>query len=1172
MIGRILFRDGRPFCLSDRNNRPVLWLRYGKAGRLRTVYDRDGRGVTYRYREDRLSAVRDVMGKETRFAYDDKGRLSEVQGPGGKATRIAYSELGRVASVLDMEGEGHRFLWDYDQETSLYYVRIEDPSGKVTEIWSNKKGQARRVDINGRTVHRIEKQGRILIVTDGRGLVTRKTFDKKRNLLEIVHPDGATVKREYEPRFNRPIKIIDENGVETRFAYDEKGNLIQRTEATGTPAERITEYTYDGDGNILSTTQVGDERTKEAVTRYTYEAAGNRISKTGPEGHTTRYTYDTRGNVLTKTDPTGAEWHYAYDLAGRLTRTQDPLGHEIRFFYDADGQKVREIDPRGNETRYGYDDKGNLIRLTDALGNTTRFEYNRAGKLTRRIDPEGKESRYAYDTLGRVVSQKDGAGNETRMIYETPTSAACPTCGSGDAHQPARIVFPTFTKQFAYDKRGRRIEETDVLSENEAYSTLFDYDPAGNMILKTDKMGRTTVYAYDALSRLTRVVDPLSQETQYFYDDRNNLVELIDAKGRSTAFEYDRNNRLVKETRPMGEETIYHYDGAGNLAEKLDAKGQKTGYTYDDAGRLEEIRYYSSSDHTSPVKTVTFTYDAAGNLLTHDDGATSAEYQYDETYRKVSEIVDYGPFSKTVSYTYYDNGLKKTYTDPEGETYTYTYDDNNQLSEVRIPGHGSITYASYQWTRPESISFPGGSTKNYEYDPLMRVKRITSKAPGGNVLVDYDYTYDRMDNVTTKATEHGDYTYDYDDLYRLIEADNPTVSDDAFTYDPVGNRLTSAGTSGEWVYNPNNELEGYDGTTFAYDENGNTIRKTQGTKVTHYLYNEEDRLVQVEDGSNNIIGEYHYDPFGRRLWKEVDKERTYFVYSDEGLVGECDDTGFLTRSYGYVPGSTWTTDPIFLKEKNQYYFYHNDHLGTPHKMTSVNGAVVWSAKYSSFGKVEIEIETVENNLRFPGQYEDQESGLHYNRFRYYAPGTGVYLRMDPIRIQNIGNKYRYCIGNPVALYDPLGLTSDSVYKGVETPNLADFVKVINHFLSFFNAIDKTNYAWEKIYEIQKTIPCNEERIVWVCYTPGPPVRNVDVILGEGVIFNPKDKCISIPVRGIKDCKCPQELERIRKEREQVEIERGARKILVERTYEKHKERADREWEKWKRENNFKIKY
>ena len=335
VIGRVLFRGGQPYCLSDRNNRAVLWMEYDQAGLLRTAYDLTGRGVTYRYRDGRLSAATDVLGNETRFAYDEEGRLQELLAPEGEETHIAYDAFGHVASVLDAQGKGHTFTWDYDQEVSLYYVGIEDPSGKVTEIWSNKEGQARRVDVNHRTVHRIEKQGNTLIVTDARGLKTKKTFDERGNLIETLYPDGSRVRTEYQPQYNRPVKKINENGVETHYAYDENGNRVRMKEAVGTPSERVTEYAYDPDGNLLSTRLKGDARTPEAVTTHTYDALGNRTATTDPEGHTTRFTYDAQGNLLTRTDPTGAMWRYDYDTAGRLTRTQDPLGHETRFFHDA---------------------------------------------------------------------------------------------------------------------------------------------------------------------------------------------------------------------------------------------------------------------------------------------------------------------------------------------------------------------------------------------------------------------------------------------------------------------------------------------------------------------------------------------------------------------------------------------------------------------------------------------------------------------------------------------------------------------------------------------------------------------------------------------------------------------------------------------------------------------
>ncbi len=128
-----------------------------------------------------------------------------------------------------------------------------------------------------------------------------------------------------------------------------------------------------------------------------------------------------------------------------------------------------------------------------------------------------------------------------------------------------------------------------------------------------------------------------------------------------------------------------------------------------------------------------------------------------------------------------------------------------------------------------------------------------------------------------------------------------------------------------------------------------------------------------------MTASYYYDPFGRRLWKEVAGVRTYFVYADEGLVAEADAAGTVTKTYGYRPGSTWTTDPLFMRQAGQYYFYQNDHLGTPQKMTSVSGAKVWEATYKAFGEVEIWAQSsVVNNLRFPGQYYDNETKLQYN--------------------------------------------------------------------------------------------------------------------------------------------------------------------------------------------------
>jgi RHS repeat-associated protein len=185
-----------------------------------------------------------------------------------------------------------------------------------------------------------------------------------------------------------------------------------------------------------------------------------------------------------------------------------------------------------------------------------------------------------------------------------------------------------------------------------------------------------------------------------------------------------------------------------------------------------------------------------------------------------------------------------------------------------------------------------------------------------------------------------------------------------------------------------------------------------------------------------LIATYYYDPFGRRIWKEVSGVRTNFHYADEGLVGEYGAGGVEIKTYGYKPGSTWTTDPLFMKVGSEYFFYHNDHLGTPQNMISVNGAVVWSAKYSSFGKATVVVETVENNLRFAGQYYDVETALHYNWNRYYSAQNGRYNRKDPSGLASGNlNWHVYASNNPIAIYDFTGLSDYSIRDGEPNPAL-----------------------------------------------------------------------------------------------------------------------------------------
>ena len=298
--------------------------------------------------------------------------------------------------------------------------------------------------------------------------------------------------------------------------------------------------------------------------------------------------------------------------------------------------------------------------------------------------------------------------------------------------------------------------------------------------------------------------------------------------------------------------------------------------------------------------------------------------------------------------------------------------------------------------------------------------------------MNYQYTYDKVDNVVQKATEHGTYSYTYDDLYHLKSATNPPpLNQESYTYDAVGNRTTDRNITGNWSYNENNQLTAYNNITFEYDANGNTTKKIEGATVTTFVYDTSDRLIEVKttDISSNTtttVATYTYDPFGRRLWKEVSNTKTYFFYAGEGLLAEANNAGLVTKLYGYQPSSVWGTDPIYLKQGADYYFFQNDHLGTSQKLITQEGAIAWSAKAEAFGVTTVAaLSIITNNQRFPGQYFDAETNLHYNWNRYYDPNIGRYLTSDPIGLDGGDNLYIYAMANPAVRVDFNGLESPS---------------------------------------------------------------------------------------------------------------------------------------------------
>ena len=265
-------------------------------------------------------------------------------------------------------------------------------------------------------------------------------------------------------------------------------------------------------------------------------------------------------------------------------------------------------------------------------------------------------------TRDAFLKVMDGAGNETVYHYDESRENVA------SSYKPVQIDYPTFTRKITYDSLQRIVRETDILDGNTTHSASYTYDAGGNIISKTDEEGNTSFFEYDALNRLVKIIDPMGGVTRISYDNRGNVLSTEDPKGGITTNRYDRNSRLIKMTRPMGEATSYGYDALGNRTAVLDSKGQKISYEYDDRNRLVRAYYYAAEDPFNPVKTVNFSYDNLGKLLSYDDGTTSAAYTYDDLGRKTQEAVNYGPFGLSYSYGYYANGAKKSFTGPDGST------------------------------------------------------------------------------------------------------------------------------------------------------------------------------------------------------------------------------------------------------------------------------------------------------------------------------------------------------------------------------------------------------------------------------------------------------------------------------------------------------------------------
>eukprot|EP00456_Euglypha_rotunda_P003938 TRINITY_DN1066_c1_g3_i3.p1 TRINITY_DN1066_c1_g3~~TRINITY_DN1066_c1_g3_i3.p1 ORF type:complete len:605 (+),score=109.70 TRINITY_DN1066_c1_g3_i3:161-1816(+) len=334
------------------------------------------------------------------------------------------------------------------------------------------------------------------------------------------------------------------------------------------------------------------------------------------------------------------------------------------------------------------------------------------------------------------------------------------------------------------------------------------------------------------------------------------------------------------------------------------------------------------------------------------------------------------------------------------------------------------------------------STQSHEriYDASGRLVRYRL----GEVVRDLSYDaadritgYTHLDATTGTATTPAtalNQGFSYDELGRLtgITTASATWS---LGYDANGNRtsVTLSGTTSTYTTaSTSNRLNSITNParSFGYDNAGNTTSDSGGYTSTYDL---SGRLATLTKSS--VTTTYSYDGLGRRVRKFSStgaSSTVIFVYDQAGqLLGEYDQSGTAIREYvwlGSTPVAVFTPDPASGTNPPLVYYIHADHLDTPRVVTDTAGNLRWRWLAEPFGTTAPETNPASlgaftQNLRFPGQYADQESGLSYNYFRDYDASIGRYVQSDPIGLDGGINTYSYVNGNPLMYMDPYGLYS-----------------------------------------------------------------------------------------------------------------------------------------------------
>ncbi|WP_439028796.1 putative T7SS-secreted protein [Gordonia terrae] len=943
---------------------------------------------TFAYHRGHLAVSTNAVGATTRFEYDDAGRMTWWRDSIGMEYRNRYDDLGRVTIQSGMNG-----VWSGRFE---YQIRTAGPGSITTYTDAVGATTLYGIDADNRVRQEIDPLGRIsrtdyntgrqpMVLTGPDGLATRMRYNAFGDVEQIVGPDGALTEVSYAGP-GRPERIVEPGPVTTRIAYDANGNPVSVSDNAGA----VTSYTYDDQGALTSQTDPDG-----VMVRYHNNAAGLPVEIIDMLGNTTRITYDAFGRPVEVVDAEGATTAVGYDAMGNRTSLVAPDGGHSRWEYDGEGNCVAHVDPVGATTRweYGhydlpvarvgadgsrteftYDAARRLVAVTNPDGLVWSYSYNADGPLQSETDFNNATTTYTYDAGGRLATRKNAAGQTVAFEYDAAGRVVAER-----SSDPLNPDFDGEVTEYSYDSAGR--PESVVGAFGWWHST---YTAAGMPQLTGVNDGSTdwvSESGWTGAGRLASVTTPTAVHTRYGYDPRG-VLDFVSSAGRTCDIT----------TSATGREQRRRFDGTA-IDSAWDPVGRLTGRTIATvSGNPATLNLGSSGAGAGgperPVARAEYTYRADGILTAStttlaDRGRT--DYRVDVLGRITAAIrpssteqLTYDASSNITAYDIADRSISTTESPlPEVRGGTQSPPPEvrgaTQSPPPEVRGASRASKGS-RWRYSGTLLVDDGRT-SYRYDPAGRVTSMSRRRLSRKPDV-WHYVWDAHDRLRSVTTPDGTlWTYTYDHQGRRLSKTN-TATGAVTRFHWHGEQLVEQTESA--LDTPDAESNaGLTVTTWTFPPYVYTpLAQTRSTEPITPSDSVES-AGSAPDGDVSLnLGSPGPASFKPREWTQTEVDREFFAIVTDQIASP---TALVDPLTGAVTG---------------------------HAARTLYGESTWIGSSTPWA--------------FPGQYSDEESGLHYNRYRYYQPGTGRYLSPDPLGLAPAPNPHTYP-ENPAVYADPLGL-------------------------------------------------------------------------------------------------------------------------------------------------------